>query len=265
MLVITRSLLRGWVGAVMLSCTAGVSCSSAPQAPAKVNPIVEILGPVQPGAICAQDLAPRSIGSTRWQRVDTEWRPTDQSPVTLAAATSNGDASDWHVDGIDGTVDSLAFNPDGSLHLLRTDSLRDDARTTFDPPLLLAPNVLRGDAEFVSDASMRVESLSAQRERDQGTARRTIRVVRGERIRTPIGEWNATVVESVFTATLDMAVAKHRTTLWIVPGIGAVIERWEASVKVLGLPVPRDRGTAVRIDPLPNHNQLQSPQPPVPH
>jgi len=259
---ITASLLRRCAGALLLFCGPAVSCTSAPQAPTKVNPIVEILGSAQPGVIAAQDLAPRSIGPTRWQRVDAQWRPTDKSPATVAATPVDGDAREWLVDGIDGTVDMIAFHSDGSLHLLRTDSLQDDARTLFDPPLLLAPSVIRGDGDINSDASMRVDSLSTQRQRDRGSAHRTMRVLRGERIRTPIGEWNATIVESVFTATLDMAVATHRTTLWIVPGIGPVMERWEASVKVLGLPVPRDRGTAVRIDPLPAPPQAQ--QPPAP-
>lgn len=262
MRAITRSLARGCGGALLLCHLACISCSSAPQASAHAVPIVEILAPVQPTAISAEDLAPRLIGSTRWQHVDAQWRPTGGTPTILAATAAEGGGRELCADGIDGTIDSLSFRSDGSLQLLRTDSVRDDARTTFDPPLLLAPPVLRGESEFISDASMQVDAMSSGRERDKGSARRTLRVVRGERIRTPIGEWDATVVESVFTATLGMAVATHRTTLWIVPDVGSVIERWEASVKVLGVPVPRDRGTAVRIDPLPH--QLQAPQPHAP-
>jgi len=228
-----------------------LACSSAPKAPQIVVPIVEILAAVQPAELTAKDLAPHSIGATRWQLVDAQWRPTGKLPVALSAAAVGGSESAWRVDGIDGTVDDLLMASDGSLQLAHTDSVGDDARTTFDPPLLLAPSVLRRDEEFISETSMRVDSMTTQRNRDNGDARRILRIVRGERIRTPAGEWDATVIESVFTATLDMAVATHRTTLWIVPNIGPVIERWEATVKVLGVSVPRDRGTAVRIDPPP--------------
>ena len=226
-----------------------LACSSAPQAPQKVVPIVEILAAAQPAELTAQDLAPHSTDATRWQLVDAQWRPTGKSSVVLSAAAVDGSRSGWRVDGIDGTVDGLFIASDGSLQLAGTDSVGDDARTTFDPPLLLAPPMLRSDDEFISEASMRVDSMSSNRNRDNGSARRTLRIVRGERIRTPAGEWDATVIESVFTATLDMALATHRTTLLIVPNIGPVIERWEATVKVLGVSVPRDRGTAVRIDP----------------
>lgn len=259
-------------GAWVLLSLPYISCNSAPHAPAQKVPIVEILASTSPPPICAEDLAPRSIGSTRWQQVDAHWRPTEREPASLDAVwidgpsvggSGVGDAGGWRVDGVDGTVDWLAFNSNGFLQLVQTDSPRDDARTTFDPPLLLAPREVRGEDEFISDATMRVVSLTTQRERDKGSARRKLRIVRGERIRTPLGEWNATVVESVFTATLGMAVATHRTTLWIVPEIGPVMERWEASVQVLGLPVPRDRGTAVRIDPPPTPVQRRPPTAPI--
>ncbi len=259
-------------GAWVLLCLPCISCNSAPHAPAQKLPIVEILASTSPPPISAEDLAPRSIGSMRWQQVDAHWRPTEKAPATLDASwidgpsageSGMGRAGGWRVDGVDGTVDWLAFNPDGFLQLVRTESPRYDATTTFDPPLLLAPRELRGEDEFISDAMMRVVSMSTQRERDKGSARRRLRVVRGERIRTPLGEWNATVVESVFTATLGMAVATHRTTLWVVPEVGPVVERWEASVQVLGIPVPRDRGTSVRIDPPPT--RVQGRPPTAPH
>lgn len=250
----TSSLLL--LGFVLLACW---SCNTAPRADEQVRPIVEIRGAAQPASIAAEDLALTAVGGTRWQRVDAQWRPLTTPPVELVTSTVDEGDAGRRVEGIDDSIDFLAFRADGSLQLRRTESVGDDARTTFDPPLLLAPRTLSTDGDFESNASMRVASLTKQRERDKGSANRTVRVVRGERVRTPIGEWDATVVESVFSATLDMAVVTHRTSVWIVPGVGPVIERWESTVKVLGVPVPRDRGTAVRIAPLPAPDRLPAP------
>ncbi|MCL4210884.1 MAG: hypothetical protein HRU76_08815 [Phycisphaeraceae bacterium] len=132
-------------------------------------------------------------------------------------------------------IEYLSTGTDGSLRLHASVERDDGSLALFDPPLVVCPPTLSAGEPFASESSMRVVSdANPGRQREKGTARRTISHVGVEHVTTPAGSFDAHRVEITFLADLTFADADTLTTQWIVPGVGVVREERSRRVTVLG-------------------------------
>ncbi len=73
------------------------------------------------------------------------------------------------------------------------------------------------------------------RQRESGTATRTIEYVDDQVIRTPLGEFLAKRIVVEFVADLRLADARTTSTLYVVEGLGVVAEEREEEIKIFGV------------------------------
>jgi hypothetical protein len=123
------------------------------------------------------------------------------------------------------------------------------ALTRFDPPLLIAGRrMVAGEPETIEVGMRVLDARDPRRQRERGTATRTIEYVGDERVRTPLGQFTAQRVEIRFRADLTFARAVETTTCWVVPGVGVVAVREEEEVRILGLLGERKHRLLVLIE-----------------
>ena len=127
---------------------------------------------------------------------------------------------------------------EGNLVMTAVVEPRDQAISFFDPPMVIAYNMLGPGESRQQQVKMRVMDLRRpERMKDQGLATRTVEYVDDRLIRTPLGTMPARRVEISFQADLGLARATNATTLLIYPTFGIVVERREDAVTVMGIPV----------------------------
>ncbi|MSR28938.1 MAG: hypothetical protein EXS03_05085 [Phycisphaerales bacterium] len=202
-----------------------------------------------PAPLSAEDLMPPLQRSTRWLLIDEVGRPTDSDPIGCTAKTSLRCGGSWEVLGPAGDIDCLIRGDDGSATLCASLSRVEGTDTLFDPPLAVVPATLTPTDTAESSSAMRVMWADGSGERDHGQCWRTMRIVGCALVTTPAGLFSALEVESVFTARLSTAAVQHTSRQWIVRGVGAIAQRWNERVTVLGVPVRQSRGGAIRLPP----------------
>ena len=128
-----------------------------------------------------------------------------------------------------------ARGKDGGYTLLSVDTPGENSRSAFADGLEFArPSLAPGDASE-SASPMRVTLLSSGKERAKGSSTRTQRITGSADIDVCGERLVATVVETVFIASLDAAKARRESEVFVVPGRGIVAERWREKVTVLGI------------------------------
>lgn len=125
-------------------------------------------------------------------------------------------------------------SPAGSFALERVDSIDDGSKSVFGSPLPFAAELAAG-GELAGSSPMTVFTIPEGKRRAAGTARRALRVagecdlaISGERMR-------AVALDLEFDVALDMASARVRARLFVVPGRGVVAEVREESRTILRL------------------------------
>ncbi len=233
---------------LILLCALPISCA-APSGNVKTSPILfEILSTSSaPFAVDATDQIAAMDANWTWQLVDANGRVTGDPVIATLAVSTELHGGMWMVPMIDGDREFLRRGNDGELLLVAVEAPNDKAISIFTPPLILAPRQMHMDEIFASSSSMRVDWIDDGGERDRGVGERTTRIVRAERIRTPLGEFQTMRVETKFEAVLRFAKAQRSTTLWIAAGIGPVAEEWHGRVTVMGIQISNDLGIAIRI------------------
>jgi hypothetical protein len=110
------------------------------------------------------------------------------------------------------------------------------ALTFFDPPLPVAPDRLKPGEPFESKAAMRVvDSRKPSKQRERGTAARTITYLDDAVIRLPDGrDHRVARIEIRFTADLRMANADERTMLYVSREDGLLASDSTERVTILG-------------------------------
>lgn len=183
----------------------------------------------------AADAEPLAAGTVRWAILPEAagGRAAERSERTERAADGG-----WLRTAEDGTR-TLAQDADGTVRLVRQQDAKDGSTTEFRPPLAIAPPTLGAAADFASDAAVGV-TRGAVAEPDAGKAQRTMRIAGLDRVRTPLGEWDALRVETTFTMKVPFASLRRDTVAWVVRGRGPVAARVDERVLVMGI-VPRDR------------------------
>ena len=188
----------------------------------------EVLGSAAPGAelaIDASTLEPVTPGVTRWQVVGA-----GELAVTTAATADGATRSEPRA------VRMLTRAPDGAVLLDSQTDVADGSTTRFDPPVVLAPGVLRAGEEPACGSAV-ITERGEMRDRD-GSAQRSLRIAATDRVRTPLGEFEAIRVDSVFTMKMKYASLRRETSTWVRPGVGPVAVRSEERILVMGV-VPR--------------------------
>ena len=216
------------IATVAASCAALLGgCESMPAAPPPAAGF-EVLGSSPAGpdlAVSAEALEPMMPGEVRWQVIGGGEVVVSTTP-TAEGATRTERRS----------VRTLSRAADGGVLLESQTDTADGATTRFDPPVLLAPAVLRPGEEPASGAAV-ITERGELRDRD-GSAQRSIRIAAVDRVRTPLGEFDAVRVDSVFSMKMKYASLRRESSTWVRVGAGPVAVRSEERMLVMGV-VPR--------------------------
>lgn len=209
---------------------AGGAADASGMAPAKEPAFVLVTSrPVPPGTVLlAEDIEPLTERTARWAC-------TDDSPA-FEVRCRRTDAGTQREDPRGER--SMARTADGSVVLQWQRDAGDGARTTFNPPLLLAPARLREGEPASGTASVRTMRAGVP-EHDDGSALRELRIASLDRVRTPLGEFDAFRIDAVLTMKVPFASMRREASTWILPGTGPVAVRSEERILVMGV-VPRN-------------------------
>lgn len=141
----------------------------------------------------------------------------------------------------------LASNADGAAVMTGTTAHEDRATTLFEPPLGVAPATLTQGRPFDARSAMRVmDEHDLRTLRHRGRCERRIVLETSERIRTPMGEFDALRLRVEFSATLALATASDVVVLHVVPGLGVVAEEREEKITAIGFVNRSRRNVLVR-------------------
>lgn len=139
-----------------------------------------------------------------------------------------------------------ALDEGGNLVMPAVIEHRDDALTLFRPPMIIAYDRLGPGERREQEVAMRVvDAGDPRRARDGGTAVRSIEYVGDVRLRIDSEVWDARHLEIRFEADLAMATARNAARLYVVDGLGPVVEEHDDSVTLLGVRVRGGRQTLV--------------------
>jgi hypothetical protein len=122
----------------------------------------------------------------------------------------------------------------------------DKAITFFDPPLVLAYSRLEPGRQYEQAFTMRVmDERRPERQRDLGTGTQTIVYADDQVLKTPLGRLATKRIVVRFTADLKMAGAETTTTLYVIPGVGAVVIQRRETVRLMGVLIRNRNQTQV--------------------
>lgn len=161
----------------------------------------------------------------------------DCTPNETSKGSQDPVCVEWRLQS-DGTVRSvrrLERTEDGAI-LLRSISNEDRGMITeFNPPLMEFPAELQPGSPTTHRVAMRVVSAKSKRERERGEGSIEITLEGNQQIKVNGRSLNAVKVRIVFHADLKAAAIVRTTDRWYVPGTGVVRERYEETVKILGV------------------------------
>jgi hypothetical protein len=231
------SLLHTVARGALASCTAlaAEGCVSAERAqPAEPRDPFEVLSTADAPAgttVAAAELEPVAVGRATWEDVESGARfEVRTEPAAVPACTVRTDPADER---------TLRRAADGAVSLVSQRDRADGAVTAFDPPLELAPPALAAGAERHVESRASV-TRRAGGSSDGGSATRTVRLAAVDRVRTPLGTFDAPRVDARFELDVPFARLTRQTSTWIRPGDGPVAVRSEERILVMGI-VPRQR------------------------
>lgn len=203
------------------------------------RPAFEVISsrPAREGdALRAEDLEPLAVGSVRWRRAE------GGEPFCVK---TTGTAPRFEREDPVATR-TLVRADDGTVSLERQRDATDGAVLVFTSPLLLAPARLAPGEEPASTSGIVTEREKA-RDNDGGRAQRTMRIASVDRVRTPMGEFDAVRVDATLAMKVPFASLRRETSTWVRAGVGPVAVRSDERVLVMGV-VPRNRTeTRVRL------------------
>jgi hypothetical protein len=202
-------------------------------APARAS--FEVLSSREPSpgaALGAADCEPLAARSERWATVDATKAPTfvDVTYEQDGERVVRRDAAGTRV---------LVRTAEGSVALAEQTDASDGSTVRFTPPLLLAPARLAAGDRPAAESQADTSKAGAA-DRDPGRAQRSMHLAAAERVRTPLGEFDALRVDATFTMKVPFASMRRETSTWVVPGRGPVATRSDERILVMGI-VPRNR------------------------
>jgi len=242
----------GFFGVLLLTCFAG--CRSGQPTGGgepRRQPLLEIVH-AEPGGepIDAAVAFPLEPAREAFTVLDEQGQPAGELRMTRQATTEHGATVSISED--DGArVQFLSRDEQGRIVLHAVIERDDNALTLFNPPLVVAPPTLAPGQVFSSEAAMRVVALdNPRKQRERGTARRTIAYLGDAVVRTPLGERRVAKIEAHFTADLRLADADDLTTMYIALDqagpTGLLAEEQREKIVILGAFPRTSRRTIVR-------------------
>lgn len=187
-------------------------------------------------ALRAEDLEPLVAGSVPWRRAE--------GGEPFAVTTSGAAPRFQREDPV--ATRTLVRADDGTVTLERQRDAADGAVLVFTSPLVLAPPGLAPGEEPACTSGVVTEREKA-RDNDGGRAQRTMRIASVDRVRTPMGEFEAVRVDATLAMKVPFASLHRETSTWVRIGVGPVAVRSDERILVMGV-VPRNRTeTRVRL------------------
>ncbi len=232
-----------WASVAAIACVAG--CVAPPAAmgagpgDAPERASFEVLASREPapGAMLgAEDCEPLAARRERWATVAVPGEATKPAAAVEVTYEQDGervvrrDAAGTRV---------LVRTAEGSVALAEQTDASDGSTVRFTPPLLLAPARLAAGDRPAADSQADTSKAGAA-DRDPGRAQRSMHLAAAERVRTPLGEFEALRVDATFTMKVPFASMRRETSTWVVPGRGPVATRSDERILVMGI-VPRNR------------------------
>jgi hypothetical protein len=136
--------------------------------------------------------------------------------VTMQRSVTTEHGAEFAIAEDDRRIEFLRRSDDGSIALTAVIDRKENALTLFDPPLTVAPALLRPGETFTSESAMRVVAFdNRQKQRERGTAKRTMTYINDAVLLLAAGEVRTAQIDIHFTADLRLADAEERTTLYI--------------------------------------------------
>lgn len=206
-------------------------------APARAS--FEVLSSREPApgsTLGAADCEPLAARSERWATVDATVDATKAPTFVDVTYEQDGervvrrDAAGTRV---------LVRTAEGSVALAEQTDASDGSTVLFTPPLLLAPARLAAGDRPAAESQADTSKAGAA-DRDPGRAQRSMHLAASDRVRTPLGEFDALRVDATFTMKVPFASMRRETSTWVVPGRGPVATRSDERILVMGI-VPRNR------------------------
>lgn len=238
---------RSAIGLSMLAAVNGILVGCVPRTLDATDPPRQL---AQVGVVAARDLRPALAPADGARDARESWRKDEGGAlfeITTTATDRHGATFATRLD--EDETQYWSFDVEGRPRLHAVDAHDDDATSLFDPPLELAPALLRPDEPFVAKSSMTVVGLgNPARRRDAGTTTRTVRYVGDEELLWRGETVRAAVVEVRFEASLGTAVAEKTTTIEVVPEVGAVRRRSDEVVTILRVFKRTSSTAATRVD-----------------
>lgn len=224
--------------ALLLGACAARQDPLAPAA-APAGPAFEVLSsraPAAADALRADELEPLVPGTVRWQRTG--------GGAPFEVVTEGAAPRFTRTDPV--ASRTLVRGEDGAVTLERQRDASDGAVLAFTAPLVLAPARL-APGEEPSCASGVITERDAARDNDGGRAQRSMRIASVDRVRTPLGEFDAVRVDATLSMKVPFASLRRESSTWVRRGDGPVAVRSDERVLVMGV-VPRNRTeTRVRL------------------
>ncbi|MHC4416060.1 MAG: hypothetical protein ACYS0G_12335 [Planctomycetota bacterium] len=223
---------------------AGALSSALGCSPSPLNAGFEALGTLPAGdPVALEDLCPLQPGA-RSYTVSTG--PGAGERIARRRSTTQRFAANWVDDEGGRRSEFWRLDQDANLVMPAVIEHADGAISLFDPPLVVAYRSLPAGQTRRQEVAMRVVDLADPAlQRESGRATRTIEYVDDQTLRTPLGELVAKRVVVTFEADLQFADARTTSTLYVVPGLGPVVEQHREIVRVLGIPTRDRRRTLV--------------------
>ena len=224
-------------------CAATEQTPQAPQAPQGNGAFLEVLSERAPSAdahVQSQVLEPTRPTVERWATVG------EGAPFEIRASVTGSEGNERWTRTEPAATRVLARTAADEVTLIEQTDSSDGATTRFLQPLILAPADLRVGEECTSTSvvlTLRGDAI----DNDGGRAQRSMKLASEDRIRTPLGECDASRIDSVFTMKVPFASMRRETSIWVRAGDGPVAIRSVEKILVMGV-VPRNRSeTRVRL------------------
>lgn len=190
----------------------------------------------------------RPMNSDEWNAWASEATARDhQSPAAAEGASANGHLvtrirkqirnGRWETTIGPDRSEIAALDDDGNLVLLESHDRHHNARTVYDPPLILVAAQQSPREQRVQTSNARVYDLDAEqsRLRDAGDVELVVEYQTDQLVRTrPTGVILAHRIHRVMTIDFKRADVATESWVWYVPEVGPVAIAENESVKILG-------------------------------